>query len=416
MSFKKYLGPEKHTTDRASETSVGQQWRPGVNQVPKGGFAPAGGADASLGSAPGKTASPFAQTRDDNNRYMEQLRATPPFCYAPDLLFNQVFKSARLREVTAGTLLVRPEAEGNDYLALLEGELEICRSYVGADGAEEIHLGRLVCDAKQVVLVHAMPRLTGVRAMTAARVLHIDGQRVEELLAWSQRFAGELRDLAPLRARMNLLGQVGPFQYLPLDHVQQALEALVPIDVEAGKQIVRQGEPGERYYLIEHGIAEVWRADPLTGKATRVAVLGPGDAFGEEALLVGGFRNATVTMTVRGRLWALGKADFDALVKPQIVMQVEAARAHAMVNRKEARWLDCRYDIEFEESHLAGAIHLPLDRLRELVHTLDRQTPYIVYCRSGRRSTCAAYLLRERGYRAYSLTGGICEWPYAVES
>lgn len=378
--------------DRDAETL--QCWQPGVNKVLKTECQPIGSDDS----------------------YLKQLRALPPFCYAPDMLLDRALKSARLREASAGSVLVQSEEEGRDYLALIQGELEICRSYLGLDGAEEIHLGRVVSDSSQIVLVHALPRLTAVRAVTAARVLHIDGGRVEELLAWSQRFAGELRDLAPLRARMNLLGQVGPFQYLPLDNVQQALEALIPIDMEAGQQILRQGESGEHYYLIEHGSAEVWRTDPLTDELARVAVLGPGDAFGEEALLVDGFRNATVTMTVRGRLWVLGKADFDALVKPQIVAQVEAARAYAMVNRKEARWLDCRYDIEFEESHLAGALHLPLDRLRELAHTLDRQTPYIVYCRSGRRSTCAAYLLRERGYRTYSLTGGICEWPYAVES
>lgn len=418
MLFKKdsepYVGIAAGAGDCDTEAPVVRQWQPGVNPTPKTGLPTAGGESVSLAPRSGTHESCMLQPRA--NRYRERLRALPPFCHAPDLLLDQALTSARLRQVRAGTVLIRPEAEGRDYLALIEGELEVCRSYVSPSGAEEIHLGRLASDANEIVLVHAMPRHTSVRAVTAARVLHIGGERIEELLAWSQRFADELRDLAPLRARMSLMGHVGPFQYLPLDHVQQALEALVPVDVEAGQVAMHQGGPGDRYYIIEHGIAEVWRTDPMTDKTVRVAVLGPGDAFGEEALLVGGVRNATVSMMVRGRLWALDKVDFESLVKPQIVVEIDAARADAMVKRKQARWLDCRYDVEFEESRIPGALHVPLDRLRELVNTLDRETPYIVYCRSGRRSACAAYLLRERGYHAYSLTGGISDWPYALEA
>ncbi len=346
---------------------------------------------------------------------LERLRQLPLFRHAPDLLLQRVLQAARLRGVEAGTMLIRPDQDGRDYLALLEGELEICRSYVGPCGAEEIHLARLVGAIDEVALIHAMPRLTSVRAVTAARVLYLDGERIEELLAWSQRFANELRDLAPLRARMNLVGQIGPFRHLPLENVQQALEALAPIDAQAGFVVVRQGEPGNRYYLIESGQAEVWRTDPLTDETSCVAVLGAGDAFGEEALLIGGFRNATVTMTAAGRLWALGKSDFESLVKPKLVTQIEPVRAYEMINRSEARWLDCRYDVEFDESRLPGALHVPLDHLRERVGDLNRDITYIVYCRSGRRSACAAYLLRERGFRAYSLAGGISDWPYALE-
>lgn len=349
------------------------------------------------------------------DRDLERLRGLPLFRHAPDLLLQRVLHVACLHEVEAGAMLIRPDQDGRDYLGLLDGELEICRSYTGPGGAEEIHLGRIVSAVDEIALIHAMPRLTSVRAVTAARVLSIDGERVEELLAWSQRYANELRDLAPLRTRMNIVGQAGPFRYLPLENVQQAFEALVPIDAQAGAVVVRQGEPGNRYYLIESGKAEVWRTDPMTDEAACVAVLGAGDAFGEEALLIGGFRNATVTMTEAGRLWALGKSDFESLVKPKLVMQVEAVRAYEMINRGEARWLDCRYDVEFAESHLPGALNIPLDHLRERIGDLEHEVTYIVYCRSGRRSACAAYLLRERGFRALSLVGGISDWPYALE-
>ena len=71
--------------------------------------------------------------------------------------------------------------------------------------------------------------------------------------------------------------------------------------------------------------------------------------------------------------------------------------------------------MEFEESRIPGAQLLPVDRLRrEGVFTVHPQASYIVYCRSGRRSKAAVFLLRERGIHALSLRGGIRDWPYEV--
>jgi rhodanese-related sulfurtransferase len=71
--------------------------------------------------------------------------------------------------------------------------------------------------------------------------------------------------------------------------------------------------------------------------------------------------------------------------------------------------------MEFEESRIPGAKLVPLDRLRQDVTTIDPDFAYIVYCRSGRRSKAAAFLMKERGIKAFSLAGGIKEWPYSVE-
>jgi len=180
---------------------------------------------------------------------------------------------------------------------------------------------------------------------------------------------------------------------------------------------VTQGEPGDSYYIILSGQAEVWVTDPLSDEIARVAVLSDGEAFGEEALLLEGNRTATVKMISPGRLLTLKKADFDELVKSSMVEEVDAARADDMLKRGAAGLLDCRYDMEYEESRIPGAQLVPLDKLRrEGVFSIDPGFTYIVYCRSGRRSKAAAFLLRERGIRALSLTGGIKEWPYEVDS
>ncbi len=348
---------------------------------------------------------------------LERLSAIRPFSCLSTPQLAHAIRAACVKAAPAGRTLIGEGEGACDYLVLLEGELEVRRRYLNADGQMEWEIGRLRAGegAGEMTLLHRVSRQACVRALCASRYLRMDGERMEELLAWSQRFAHELNDLAGLRARMSLVHQIGPFRHLPLENVLRAFEALQPKAVECDTMVVCQGETGDVYYLIERGLAEVWRTDPMSGESARVAVLGPGEAFGEEALLLGGVRHASVKMVTPGWLWTLSKADFDALVKPALIEEISLSQAQEMARRHEVRWLDCRHDVEFDGTRLPRAIHAPLDRLRELAGTLDKKPSYIVYCHGGRRSACAAYLLRERGFLAYSLAGGIRDWPFAVE-
>lgn len=147
-------------------------------------------------------------------------------------------------------MLIDENAGGYDYLVLLEGELEVTRRFLNADGMTELEIGRLRPGdgAGEMALLHGLPRQASVRAVRESYYLRIDGERMEELLAWSQCFSAELNDLAEVRARMNLVRQVGPFRSLPLDNVQRAFEALRPMAMARDTVVVQQGEKGDVYY------------------------------------------------------------------------------------------------------------------------------------------------------------------------
>jgi putative ABC transport system ATP-binding protein len=76
----------------------------------------------------------------------------------------------------------------------------------------------------------------------------------------------------------------------------------------SGATIVRQGDEGDKFYIIRSGSADVYREDG--GQKTLVARLGEGEFFGEAALVTGEPRNATVVATTDTELYALGKEDF----------------------------------------------------------------------------------------------------------
>lgn len=94
------------------------------------------------------------------------------------------------------------------------------------------------------------------------------------------------------------------------------------LDVPAGEVVVTEGEAGDLFYVVESGALDV----SLRGEAVRV--LGPGQAFGELALLRRSVRTATVTARSDCRLWTLDRESFLGAVA-RSTEALEAAEAHA---------------------------------------------------------------------------------------
>lgn len=70
--------------------------------------------------------------------------------------------------------------------------------------------------------------------------------------------------------------------------------------------------------------------------------------------------------------------------------------------------IDVRTTPEWEQGHLEGAIHIPLDIIASEIENKvkDKNTPIALYCRSGRRSGIATSQLRELGYKNVENYGG----------
>jgi rhodanese-related sulfurtransferase len=78
------------------------------------------------------------------------------------------------------------------------------------------------------------------------------------------------------------------------------------------------------------------------------------------------------------------------------------------------KWLDVRLPSEHQNLCIDDSLNIPLYFIRLKLSTLDRNTPYVVYCDTGRRSSAAAYILVERGFDAYVLKGGLTSGGVAL--
>lgn len=271
-------------------------------------------------------------------------------------------------------------------------------------------------ETARYALARNRPRPFSAVAETALRTMRINERLLEARLGLDQAAAYEVFEYE---------GSVDPdwmlqvlanpaFRNVPPAHANAMFERFQPRACQAGEVIIRQGEPADHYYLIHTGTAQVTRA-ATDGTPLVLAELGPGDGFGEEALLTGDRRNASVTMTTDGSLMSLSKPDFDALLKAPLVKMIDLEEARRLV-RADAQLVDVRLEDEFRGGTLRDSLNLPLYLLRLKAAALDPGRKYILFCQYEQRSSAAAFLLAQRGLDVYVLRGGLAGIQHAEEA
>jgi len=145
-------------------------------------------------------------------------------------------------------------------------------------------------------------------------------------LATYRRLAAIDRDATPV-PELALVQQVPMFQPLSVAAKERVAANLASLSVPAGAVVIRAGERGDSFYLVDDGALEI------TAEGLRTTAAG-GDYFGEIALLRDVPRTATVTALVDSRLYVLQRDDFLAAVTGH-----EAARSagHAVAEERLAR-------------------------------------------------------------------------------
>ena len=169
----------------------------------------------------------------------------------------------------------------------------------------------------------------------------------------------------------------GTFTRIPSASLQKIFMRMESIPVKTGDAIIKQGEVADYYYIIESGHCVVSRI-PVRGKnPIKLAEFGPGDSFGEEALIAGNPRNATVEMLTDGQLMRLKAPDFNELIKEPLLQAVDCTQAITLV-AQGARWLDVRAPGEFSKYAIAGSINIELCTIRLQLSRLSKDHTYIV--------------------------------------
>jgi len=247
-------------------------------------------------------------------------------------------------------------------------------------------------------------RYTGV-ARTPVTAVVIDEDVLDDLLTTDQTAAYEVAEIdCDDPEWMYRLLTPPAFQRVPSRNLAALFARLEAVPVRAGEVVIREGDAGDYYYLVREGRAQVTRQHG--DRENTLAEVEVGGGFGEEALLSGDPRNASVTMLTDGVLMRLSKADFDAILREPLVRWVDVRQAATLL-KGGAGLIDVRLEDEFKAHTLPGAHNLPLYLLRFKSQSLDTKRRYVLFCQTDRRACAAAFLLTQRGFEVYVLKGGL---------
>ena len=254
------------------------------------------------------------------------------------------------------------------------------------------------------------PRSFNATANTEITLIYVERNLLDILLTWDPYAGYQVNEIDEQTTYydkndwMLTILKSFIFQKIPPIKIQIMFQNLEPVTANKNDIIFSQGDDGDYFYLIKTGRCQVVR-DTGYEKEKKVE-LGSGGSFGEEALLSKSPRNATVKMLEDGTLLRLGKEDFDDLFIEPVVESLDFAQAEAL-HAHGAQWIDVRQAEEYNTSFIPESINIPLNRIRESLDEIQTEDPCIVYCDTGQRSACAAYLLNAYGFEAYVLDGGI---------
>ena len=310
----------------------------------------------------------------------------------------------RIFEIQAGEAFsLRASSSQDDLIFVIEGAADFSskRQDKQAVASGQIEIQPILFDDKIEITTDS-----------SAIVCHVDTTLIYEYLT--------LKDLSDSSKadgkddsieRLMFLKSTKAFRLLPVNAVEEAAKRCEEIKVNKEDLIIKQDTRADAFYILLEGEAEVWRENFEDDEPQMVALLGSGDTFGEEALITGGARNASIKMVSNGTLLKLSKEDFDELVSSPGLRAVSADVAQTMAN-KGAKIIDVRYEEEYQQSFIPGSVLIPLPDLRNHIESLDKDTEYLILCAVGLRSAAATLILRQQGINAILIEGGIKAWPF----
>src|ERR1043166_8159534 len=121
--------------------------------------------------------------------------------------------------------------------------------------------------------------------------------------------------------KLTALSRVPLFERCTRKELQFIAQEGDEVNVPAGKTLIRQGKPGDTFYIQLEGESEV----KVDGKRRRT--MKPGDFFGEISMIDRGMGTATVTTTTPGRLFVMSHAQFRDAIKASDSLMVKVPLA-----------------------------------------------------------------------------------------
>src|SRR5580700_2895739 len=240
-------------------------------------------------------------------------------------------KKVSVRTMNAGRMLFKEGDTDKHAIWLISGMVEI------RSGDQTIAMIQGGTPEAKNPLYPGTPRRASARAVDEISYLAIDSELLDVIITWDQTGSYEVTELQAQEQSagddwMTTLLQTKAFHRIPPANIQAIFMRMQRVPYRAREVVIKQGDEGDYFYVLVSGKGVVTRETPLNKEGIKLAELGVGDSFGEEALIAEAKRNATVTMLTDGTLMRLNKEDFRELMNEPLLQWVNYEEATEIVN------------------------------------------------------------------------------------
>lgn len=316
-----------------------------------------------------------------------------------------------LKTLEAGTFLFRRGESPREIQYVVAGQVELIDAF-------DREVATLSADqgADPTPLPERLPSCHDARATVETQVLLVDRQHLQVLLDRDRAHPPQsgdgrsARPVAPPRSWRESFLRARGYARVPSPKMEAAVSRMEPVTARAQDIVIRQGEAADYFYVLAEGRCAVLQELADIPEPVKVTEYTVGASLGEDALISGNPRNATVRMLTDGQLMRLPGSDFRELLQPWLARPVGAADAMALLARG-ARWLDVRLPAESGSRRLPNSLRVPHPVVRARLFNADPAVTYIVVCATQRESPVIAYMLSKYGIDARYLSGGIGAVP-----
>lgn len=335
------------------------------------------------------------------------IRQLIPISRLPTQSFVNLCAQLQLQRAEQGTILFKRGDENRDLFYLLDGSINL------QTDTFNIEIIKAGSDSARFAIAHQVPRKVDAVANSRIQFLRLNAdmmKMVNETSYEENESTMMVEDLEDGEDWMTALLKSPIFRALPPANLQKLLMSLQEVKYKAGDFIIKQGEPGDFYYIIKKGQAVISRKPSANAKEIKLAKLNDLDTFGEDALISGAPRSTSVTADTDITLYRLPKEQFLSLIKQPTLKYVEMENLPELLI-KGAVLIDVRGPDEFKGRHLPNSVNVPYFSLRMYLKTLNRQQSIVVACKDGKTSEMAAFILHQNKFNAFILKNGISGVP-----
>jgi len=272
------------------------------------------------------------KTEDELVHIAKTVKANFLFAHLSDQQRRTVFEAMQKFHVRKDEVVIKQGDRGEHFYVIQEGDFDVYVAYENGP-PELVHTystrGGTHASFGELSLMYCKPRAATVKARTAGTLWRLERRAFRTILHKEYN-----------RSIIKVLRSVEVLQSLNIGQLQRLADTLTEEVFEDGEFILRQGDVGNVFYIINQGqVSCTVRKDLANQKENpkEVLKLGPNQTFGERALLGSARRSANVIAKGQVKCLHIGRAVFEEVLGPlQFIINADRKWREKSVQFKEA--------------------------------------------------------------------------------